>query len=142
LRKAADGIPVDFHVNPPYSFLTECYNRATIFWHAAGFDVEEDRYPERMEHFGMTTVEAMTARCVPVVYEGGGQREIVTAGSSGCFWTTQEQLVQKTRELMNDPALTTRFADAARGRSADFSPARFAKCVSTFFHELLAHHHG
>ena len=142
LRRAAEGLPVVFHINPPYAFLTECYNRATLFWHAAGFGVDEQRSPERMEHFGMTTVEAMTARCVPVVYEGGGQREIVTAGSSGFFWTTRETLVQTTLQLMHDTALTARIGAGARAQAAGFSPARFAERVNTFFHELLADHHG
>jgi len=142
LRQAAEGLPVTFHVNPPYDFLTGCYNRATLFWHAAGFGVDENRHPERMEHFGMTTVEAMSARCVPVVYEGGGQREIVTAGASGFFWTTPEQLIRSTLALMNDGALSSRIADGARARAAEFSHARFAERVSTFFHDLLADHHG
>ncbi len=142
LRRAAEGLPVSFHVNPSYAFLTECYNRATIFWHAAGFGVDENRHPERMEHFGMTTVEAMAARCVPVVYEGGGQREIVTAGASGFFWTTPEQLIRSTLALMDDAALVSRIADGARARAAGFSHARFAQRVFTFFHDLLADHHG
>ena len=142
LRRSAEGLPVVFHVNPPYTLLTECYNRATLFWHAAGFEVNQDIYPERMEHFGMTTVEAMTARCVPIVYDGGGQREIVTAGTSGFFWSTTERLVATTLTAMNDPAMTARIADGARERSADFSHTRFAHTVTTFFHELLANHHG
>jgi glycosyltransferase involved in cell wall biosynthesis len=142
LREAARGLPVVFHVNPPYVFLTECYNRAAIFWHAAGFEVDQDRHPERMEHFGMTTVEAMTARCIPVVYDGGGQREIVANGKSGFFWKTKEQLVATTLSVMNDSALSPRIADGARERSLDFSHARFTQNVSTFFHELPAHHHG
>jgi glycosyltransferase involved in cell wall biosynthesis len=142
LREAAHGLPVVFQVNPPYALLTECYNRASVFWHAAGFEVDQDRHPERMEHFGMTTVEAMTARCIPVVYDGGGQREIIINRKSGFFWTTKEQLVATTLSVMNDDAFAARIADGARERSTEFSHERFAKNVSTFFHELPAHHHG
>ena len=142
LRRSAEGLPVVFHVNPPYTFLTECYNRATLFWHAAGFEVDQNIHPEQMEHFGMTTVEAMSARCVPIVYDGGGQREIVAAGSSGFFWTTTEQLVTTTLACMNDPELAARIADGARERSTEFSQTRFAHNVTTLFHELPANHHG
>lgn len=142
LRRSAEGLPVVFHVNPPYAFLTECYNRATVFWHAAGFNVDQNLYPERMEHFGMTTVEAMTARCIPIVYDGGGQREIVAEDSSGFFWRTTEQLVTRTLAVMNDPILASRIARGARERSTYFSHTRFADTVITFFHELLANHHG
>jgi glycosyltransferase involved in cell wall biosynthesis len=142
LRQAAEGLPVVFHVNPPYPFLAECYNRATLFWHAAGFEVDQDSFPERMEHFGMTTVEAMSARCVPIVYDGGGQREIVVPGKSGFFWTTTEQLVDSTLNAMSEAVLTSRIADGARLRSADFCHSRFSHDVTTLFHELLANHHG
>jgi glycosyltransferase involved in cell wall biosynthesis len=142
LRRSATGLPVVFHVNPSYTFLTECYNRAAIFWHAAGFGVDQNISPERMEHFGMTTVEAMSALCVPIVYDGGGQREIVTHGSTGFFWTTIEQLVTHTLAVMHDASLSFSLAQAARKRSSEFSHTRFAQSVTTFFHELLANHHG
>jgi glycosyltransferase involved in cell wall biosynthesis len=142
LRKDAEGLPVVFHVNPSYAFLTECYNRATIFWHAAGYGVDQDIHPERMEHFGMTTVEAMSARCIPIVYDGGGQREIVTHGSDGLFWSTIQQLVGHTRAVMNDTALASMLAQGARERSGFFSHEHFAHAVTSFFHELPADSHG
>jgi len=36
-----------------------------------------------LEHFGITTVEAMAAGCVPLVYDSGGQAEIVSSGYNG-----------------------------------------------------------
>jgi glycosyltransferase involved in cell wall biosynthesis len=142
LKKLADGLPIVFHVNPSYAFLTECYNRSSLFWHAAGYGINEETQPERMEHFGMTTVEAMSARSVPIVYGGAGQREIVVPGTSGFFWSTPGELVSRTLALMDTPAMIETVADNARRRFADFSYSRFANDITTYFHELLAHHHG
>ena len=40
------------------------------------------------EHFGITTVEAMAAGCVPVVIDKADQREIVRHVTDGYRWTT------------------------------------------------------
>ena len=83
--------------------LADLYGRASIYWHAAGFERPPDR-PDLAEHFGMSTVEAMSAGAVPVVYRDGGQVEIVE-GSRGRFWTTLDELVSETVSLANDPGL-------------------------------------
>jgi hypothetical protein len=55
-------------------------------WHATGYGFDAEQYPAKQEHFGMTTVEAMSAGAVPVVLNTGGQREIVTHGDDGFLW--------------------------------------------------------
>ena len=45
--------------------------------HAAGFGVDADEFPERLEHFGITPIEAASFGCIPVVYGQGGPREVV-----------------------------------------------------------------
>ena len=125
LRRQATGYPIHFHVNTSYADLARHYNEASIFWHGAGFDVNEDREPERTEHFGMTTVEAMSAGCVPVVINKGGQKEIVQPGQSGFLWDTLGQLVELTVRLVRDEALVKRLRAAARVRFHDFDHDHF-----------------
>lgn len=96
LQEANRGYPVYFHVNEPYESLVRLYNEAAIFWHAAGYGVDETRDPERVEHFGMTTAEAMSAGCIPVVINKGGQREIVAHGVDGFLWQTTDDLLEQT----------------------------------------------
>jgi glycosyltransferase involved in cell wall biosynthesis len=142
LRLRAAGLPVEFHVNQPYALLAESYNTATVFWHGAGYGVDESRYPEQMEHFGMTTVEAMSARCVPVVYRGGGQKEVLQENTSGLFWATPGDLVRQTGRLAADPAGTARLADGARKRALEFSADRFVQRTRQLFHHLLTGTNG
>ena len=72
--------PIEIKPNIPVAEVRDLYRRAAVFWHACGLD---ETLPERVEHFGMTTVEAMQNYCVPIVIDGGGQREIVEHGDSG-----------------------------------------------------------
>ncbi|MBU4190339.1 MAG: glycosyltransferase, partial [Candidatus Thermoplasmatota archaeon] len=62
---------------------------------AAGFGVDEEKEPEKVEHFGITTVEAAAAGCVPVVIRKGGQPEIVKEGINGLLWEKEEELIEK-----------------------------------------------
>ncbi len=94
LQKKAKGYPIIFLRDCTYESLCAYYARASIYWHAAGFGVDEKRNPEQTEHFGITTLEAMTSGCVPLVVPKGGQLEILP--DELFHWTSVEELVQKT----------------------------------------------
>lgn len=118
---AARGYPVRVVANAPDSVVKEAYERAAVFWHAAGYGEDDDRHPERTEHFGMSTVEAMAAGCVPVVVRKGGQPEIVEHGSSGFLWDTLDALVGYTHQLVSAPELREAMARAARRGARAFT---------------------
>ena len=140
LKDSADGYPVDFLVNISHEELKRQFNRAVIFWHAAGYDADETTSPERTEHFGMSTVEAMSAGCVPVVINKGGQREIVQHGSSGLVWNSIDELVDHTIRLMENGVLRDQLRTGARERYADFSYDKFADRLLSLFQPLLTRH--
>jgi GT2 family glycosyltransferase/glycosyltransferase involved in cell wall biosynthesis len=117
----ASGLPVTLHVDAPASVRDDLYARASIFWHATGFGKAEARDPILFEHFGITTVEAMAAGCVPVVIGRGAQPEIVSDGRSGFTWTTRAEWKARTLEVARDPALAARLRAGAIVRSRDFS---------------------
>jgi len=126
LRASVRGMPVYFHLNARYDDLRRYYNEATLFWHAAGFGVDEWKHPERAEHFGMSTLEAMSARCVPVVINRGGQKEIVLHGESGYLWNDIDELVEYSLQLMNSPQLLAAMQANARERFRHFDREHFA----------------
>jgi len=126
LQKAAEGHPVYFHLNASYQDLCRYYNRATLFWHAAGYGVNEAEHPENTEHFGMSTVEAMSAGCIPLVIDRGGQKEIVSHGKSGYLWNTVDDLVATTADLIAHPERHGTLREEARKRFLDFDRTRFA----------------
>jgi len=97
LQSSARNLPVRIIPNITFEKLSSLYNQATIYWHAAGY---HETNPERMEHFGITTVEAMSAGAIPVVYNGGGLPEIVREGKDGYLWTNMDELLEKTNKII------------------------------------------
>lgn len=118
------------------TLLKQLYARARIFWHAAGYG-ECEQHPEHSEHFGIATVEAMSAGCIPVVINKGGQPEIVEHGVSGFLWNTLEELIEYTARLMRDDGLRLRMERAARARAAQFSRERFVSRFSVLLPEAF-----
>jgi glycosyltransferase involved in cell wall biosynthesis len=102
--------------------LSDLYERASIYWHAAGYGRPVDR-PDLAEHFGMSTVEAMSAGAIPVVYGDGGQVEIIE-GTPGRLWRTVDELVSTTVSLVTDPSFAVA-APAVVRRAASYSRAAF-----------------
>jgi glycosyltransferase involved in cell wall biosynthesis len=98
LKARAEGLPIEFAVGVSYDKLCDLYGKATIYWHAAGFGIDEKKNPELTEHFGISTVEAVSALCIPLVVPRGGQTEIVS--NPDLHWNTKEELMDKTLALI------------------------------------------
>jgi glycosyltransferase involved in cell wall biosynthesis len=126
MKSLALGFPIYFHANIPFSELQELYGKSSIYWHAAGNGIDEQVEPEKMEHFGISTVEAMANRCVPIVYNGGGQPEIVTDGVSGFCWNTVDELVNLTKKVIVDTDIMRNISHSAYERSKKFWKPSFA----------------
>jgi Glycosyltransferase len=118
--------------------LRNLYERASIFWHAAGYHEDEETQPELAEHFGISTVEAMAAGCVPVVIKKGGQPEIVRHGVDGFLWDTLDELKEYTLTLAADENLRARMSQSARERSQLFSKESGVKRYSELLRPLLS----
>lgn len=125
--------PIAVHPDLSLLELQDLYARARIFWHACGLG-ESD--PHLIEHFGMSTVEAMQSRCVPIVFNGGGQRGIVEHARSGYRFDTLADLCQYTRDVITTPDLMNQLQDAAYERSQVFTRKRFEEFVRRFFQAL------
>ena len=129
LRELAAGLAVEFHVDAPRAELLELYATSALFWHAAGFEVREERHPERLEHFGIVTVEAMAHGAVPLVVPAGGQAEIVQDGRTGRHWRTVDELVARSRELIAAPGHAAELREAAQAEARRYDTARFRAAV-------------
>lgn len=130
--EASRGLPVVIHLDAPRQELEEVCGAASVFWHFTGALENPEEAPERMEHFGIATVEAMSAGAVPVVVARGGQPEIVEAGA-GLLWETFEECANQTWRLCRDEPLRARLCEAARRRAQDFAfPVFAAKAREVF----------
>ncbi len=137
LRRRANGLPVFFHVDAPIAEARRLYGESSVYWHATGYGVDERETPQFLEHFGMSIVEAMAAGAVPIVIGKGGPLEIVRNGETGFFWSTPEELCERTLEVVH----ATEDVSAAwrrRGRedARRFDKARFGAEVSALVREF------
>lgn len=126
LKKLAKDYPINFYPNIDFKELVKLYGEASIYWHASGFG-ETD--PTKMEHFGISTVEAMSAGVIPVVINKGGQKEIVEDGKSGFLWNASDELIKKTLELIAKPELINELSKEAIERSKNFSLEKFEQII-------------
>ncbi|HSA84325.1 MAG TPA: glycosyltransferase family 4 protein [Patescibacteria group bacterium] len=126
LQQFAEGYPIEFLINKTNDELWETYNKAKIYWHASGFGEDIEAHPEFAEHFGISTVEAMGAGAVPVVFNAGGQKEIVTEKKNGLLWNTLEELEVKTKLLIDDERFLLQLSEHAKQRAQDFSKDMFS----------------
>jgi glycosyltransferase involved in cell wall biosynthesis len=137
IRKLSEGYPVRIMENISFDGLASLFKKASIFWHAAGLGEDENSHPEKFEHFGITTVEAMSAGCIPVVINKGGQKEIIKNGIDGFFFENLEELSKITIDIIRgkiDPGPIRRNAVINCQR---FSNKRFEKDLLAIINELL-----
>ena len=137
IAEEADGYPIFIHPDIERAELESLYCQASIFWHAAGYEENEERWPERFEHFGITTVEAMSAGCIPVVIDKAGQKEIINHGVNGYSWRSLEELRANTLKLINDPLISKKLREEAIKTSTLFSFQAFSDRLASLLDQIL-----
>ena len=137
LKQRAAGYPIDLRMDVPGAELRELFQTAAIFWHAKGYGVDPDVNPEHMEHFGIVVVEAMAAGCVPFIFAGGGQQEIVRHGIDGFHWGDPRELSDRTSELIHDQRRRGEMSVASVQRAAAYNKRAFVKSFREALADLL-----
>lgn len=130
VAQLAKGYPITIRHQGNFLKLQQDYGQAKIYWHAAGYEVNETTNSQAVEHLGLSTVEAMSAGAVPIVINKGGQPEIVTTGINGLLWDNQLDLMKQTQAIIHDPKLFHKLQFQAQLRAKDFSKSKF--CEQTY----------
>jgi glycosyltransferase involved in cell wall biosynthesis len=125
LKDLSEGYPIEIVKSPNFSDLKNLYGKSRVFWSASGFEEDENTHPQKVEHFGITVVEAMSAGCVPVVFNAGGHKEIVDNGETGFLWSSADELSRLTNELMGDKVLLRKLSQSAIKKSVAFGYENF-----------------
>lgn len=135
LIKEARGFPIFFHFDCSFDEIRNLYNESTIYWHATGYDSPVAAHPEKQEHFGISTVEAMSARSIPVVINRAGQKESVVNNENGFLWSNEKELMELTRKVarLDEKALKALQSNARKTAKTFDKQAFNARAV-----ELLA----
>jgi glycosyltransferase involved in cell wall biosynthesis len=127
LQTLAKGYKITFMENPSFETMKKLYGEASVYWHAAGYGADLVANPEKAEHFGIATAEAMTAGAVPVVFKGGGQTEIISEGVNGYLWDRIEELSKKSVKLINAPDLRQKLSQRAHTDALVYSQEEFER---------------
>lgn len=125
IKKMTKGLPIEIHHQVTREELIEWYQKSSLYWHATGYGVDQEKYPQNMEHFGISTVEAMACGSVPIVINKGGQPEVLGKNLTNLLWNTQQEWMAKTIELMNDAKKRQNLAKLVVERANYFSKERF-----------------
>lgn len=125
VAELAKGYPVDIIHDADDAMLRSYYAKSKIYWHAAGYEVDEYLEPERVEHFGISTIEAMASGCVPIVHNKGGQKEIIEHGIDGFLWNEIQGCVDKTLACIRDEVDMKEIAEHAVERAHFFTRQKF-----------------
>ena len=135
LKALAADLPVTFHVDAPLATIEQLYAQSSMFWHAAGFGQSDTRHPERMEHFGITTAEAMARGCIVMTVPKGGQAEILQDGLNGFAWNTIDELVDCSRKVLAEPAAFDSIRERAIESARAYSTERFRRQIRRLLFE-------
>ena len=137
LKAMAAGLNCTFHPNIGRTDLAALYERSAVLIHATGFGVDPDEFPETLEHFGITPVEAASFGCIPVVYGQGGPREVVAALGCSTAFSTVEECAAIVTGLLEDPEGSAALsAHLQRISQSTFSAEAFWGRVNEALHEM------
>jgi glycosyltransferase involved in cell wall biosynthesis len=137
VRTMASGLPVVIHPNASQRELADLQRRASLYWHAQGYDTDVRTRPEAQEHFGISTVEAMASGAIPLVYATAGPREIVAPVNPDWTWNNLAELRLMTRSIAGQ-ADTASDRAACVLRAADFGDEAFREHVVDAWKRLCA----
>jgi len=105
LKEMAKGYPIFFHFNAPRSEVEKILTKSKIYWHAAGYGEDPEKDPIKFEHFGIAPVEAISAGCIPILFDGGGLREIILKlelDPGKHLFSSLDTLVNITQKIINN----------------------------------------
>jgi GT2 family glycosyltransferase/glycosyltransferase involved in cell wall biosynthesis len=125
LQDMATGLNCSFHPNISRDDLAQLYRGSAILVHAAGMGVDELEFPEQLEHFGITPVEAASFGCIPVVFAGGGPKDVVAQLGCDTAFRSVDECVDIMEGLLRDPVGSGILSEKLVHESDQFSAGQF-----------------
>ena len=128
VRDSARGYRIKFHVNALPEQLAELYRTSSFYWHATGVGQSLRLSPERMEHFGISVLEAMSAGAIAMAYFAAGPAEVIDDRVNGYLWSSPDDLAGRFIEALGfDEERAAGMRSAARATARAFDTAAFNK---------------
>jgi glycosyltransferase involved in cell wall biosynthesis len=137
VEKKSKNSQLNIHLHPNIGkdALVVLMASSSYFWHATGLGVSSNE-PHKLEHFGITVVEAMKGGMIPIVHNSAGPAEILKEFPDLKFRTISE-LAQITQYFST---LSSELLELERHRlleaSKNFSVQKFKNDVLSHIEEL------
>jgi glycosyltransferase involved in cell wall biosynthesis len=80
----------------------------------------------------MVNTEAMAYKCVPIIFNGGGHKEIIRDGKDGFLINNEKELIKRTLKLIEDKKLMKKMANKAFEKAKYFSYFKFKRRLLNF----------
>ncbi len=120
LKRLGAGCEVEFMTDISEDEKNAVLDRARLYVHAAGYGLpDDDENAERMEHFGISVVEAKLRGVVPIVINRGGPKELVKDGVDGFRFDTIEGLSERLRHCAVDMKMLEELSRRARDAAVE-----------------------
>jgi len=97
---ASDDQSIIFKPNISNREIYNLYQKATFFWHFTGYEIDEEKYPDKVEHLGITPLEAMAAGCLTFCYAAGAPKILIKDKENGFLFYSQEDLINKMEKII------------------------------------------
>lgn len=126
LKLQREGVPIKLIVDSPYSQIVETLLTSKLM---ISYNPEE--------HFGIVPIEAQAAGCVPIVAQGGGQKETVKHGVTGFLADSPKLIADYALSVLDDEKLQLKMSQAAREWASSFSRENSAQKWSDLIKKLM-----
>lgn len=133
-----NGIDCRLYPNISRAHLIDLYTNAAVLVHSTGFGVDALAFPERLEHFGITPIEAASLGCIPVVYGEGGPAEVMRLLECPTIYHSLPEAVDLIERLFEDIEASSALSNELRNRTAIFSSYAFRRHATEVISERLA----
>lgn len=112
LKKLTDNdASIIFKVNISFDELYKLYGLSEYFWHFTGLGIDEKINPEKVEHLGITPLEAMASGCLTFCYNAGGPKELINDNDNGFLFSNVDDLINKMIKVNLSEAMQKKVVD-------------------------------
>lgn len=129
LKSQIKEFNIEIIESPTIEVLKDIFGKSKIFWSGAGFNEDEKKNPEKVEHFGITLVESMSAGCIPIVYGAGGYKEIIDNSKNGYLWQNKKDLIDITKKIVSESGVLKKLSVEAIKSSKKYGYEEFKKQI-------------
>ncbi|MBR0192628.1 MAG: glycosyltransferase [Thermoguttaceae bacterium] len=132
LRRKAYGYPIEIQTNVDFQTLKNTMSRATFFWSANGYALNENDAPDRVEPFVMTTLEAQISGAIPMIFHTGSAAEVIHHGMNGFLWSNFRELVDMTTAILIEKKILPFLETGAIKNAENFNETAFRENLKKF----------